>query len=337
MIDKTLFLFFLTKLNDTSINTQGVEFKGNYVFVRINDAQQFLSTSSYNAYDTEETNFTALAEVISNEEAFVENNNRSGWTKQYAFQFDIRDKDENLAALQELRDYLRANSTQTIVDDDTTYKMSIKVTRPIFAGNQQGAGTVFPTYVMTMYADTLETGFFGNEATHTMREYTTLGVDEITVGETYEITTLGTTDWEVIFGETELPYIVGYQGVAESVGTGTGEVTTVLQSAIFDQVTVSSATTTNPSNLLTENSNTKHQPVARGVSINFVLNYDGSLLNQAIRRVVEGKQDRETIFVYRKVFDGDSDDYNITITGGSVVYKNGVVVQINFNGVEINV
>ena len=281
MIDKAIFQFVLDTVNNQ--NTQGISFRGNYVFVRVNDIQQMLDTSTYNAYDTVDTDFCAMAEIISQETPYVEENNRSGWVKRYAFQFDIRDKDKTLTALQEFRNYLRENSVQSLVDDET-YKMNIKISRPCFVSNQQGAGTIFTTYYIDFFADMVETGFYGNEATHTM-----------------------------------------------AVSSGT------LQSVILDQVVISSATATNPSNILTVEQNTDNQPVSRGLTFNFIINYDGSTLLKTIRKVVEGKTSRETTFDYRKVFDGDTDNYEFVITSGSVVYKNGVIVAINFNGVETNV
>ena len=285
MIDKTIFQLMLDKLNDETINTQGVTFKGNFVFVRINDNQQMLETSTYNPYDSELADFVAMAEIVSQETAFVEENNRSGWVKRYAFSFDVRDRDTVLTALQQVRDYFRANSIQSIVDTvdtvDTTYNMNVKVSRPSFMGNQPDGGTVFSTYYMDFFADMVETGYYGNQATHTMA---VSGGTKVAINE--------------------------------------------------DSITISQATVTNPSNKLTSEVNTSNRVVSRGVSFDFTLNYDGSTLHKTIRRIIDGKVSRETRFDYRKVFNGDTYDYDLVITGGSCVYKKGVLVQLQFNMVE---
>ena len=279
MIDKKIFQFMLDTLNDE--NTQGVKFKGNYVFVRVNDNLQLLEASTYNPYDTVLSDFVAMAETVSQPTDYVEANNRTGWVKQYTFQFDVRNKDTVLEALQEVYNYLKLNNVQEIVDDET-YKFVLKPTRATFVGNQQGAGTVFTTYSMNLFAETIETGYYGNESTHTM-----------------------------------------------AVHNGT------LQSIIIDQVVIGSNVATNPTNDITSNVNTTHKAISRGVTLQFVINYDGTALNKTILGLVEGIGNRETTFDYRKVFDSVTSDYEFLITGGSVVYKNGVVIQIRFNGVEV--
>lgn len=288
MIDKTIFQLMLDKCNDATINTQGIKFKGNFVFVRVNDNQQMLEASTYNPYDSELNDFVPCAEIISQETSFVEDNNRSGWVKRYAFTFDIRDKDKTLTALQQVRDYFRENSTQTITDTvdtvDTVYKLNVKVSRPSFMGNQADAGTIYSTYYMDFFADMVETGYFGNEITHTM---------------------------------------------ALSGG--------IHQSVILDSVTIGSATATNPSNKLTVEANTNNKPISRGVTLQFILDYDGTALNKSIMSVVKGTTSRETIYEYKEVFDGVTTEYDFIITGGSVVSKKGVIVQVNFSGVQTNV
>jgi hypothetical protein len=272
----------LDKANDETINTQGVKIRGNYVFVRVNDNTQMLDESTYNSYDTVDTDFVAMAEIISQETPYVEANNRSGWVKRYAFEFDIRDKTKVLAALQEVRDYFFENTVQSITDDSTTYKMNVKVSRPMFVSNRQGAGTIFTSYYIDFFADMVETGYYGNEATHTM-----------------------------------------------CINGGT------LQSVILDQAIIGSATAMNPSNDLTSEGNTSNQPTARSVTFQFILNYDGTALSKSILSSVEGIGSRETTYDYRKVFDSVTRNYEFRITGGSAIYKNGVVLTINFNGVEV--
>ena len=285
MIDKTIFQLMLDKCNDATINTQGIKFKGNFVFVRVNDNQQMLEASTYNPYDSELNDFVPCAEIISQETSFVEDNNRSGWVKRYAFTFDIRDKDETLTALQQVRDYFRENSEQTITDTvdevDTEYTMNVKVSRPSFMGNQADAGTIYSTYYMDFFADMIETGAFANGVVHTM----------------------------ALRGETKV---------------ACGE----------DTITISQATTVNPSNKLTASANTENRPVSRAMSFDFFLNYNESDLHKEILSILDGNGDREQRFDYRKVFGTVTRDYDIIITGGSVVYKKGIVLQLRFKAVE---
>ena len=281
MIDKKIFQFMLDKLNNTSINTQGVKFKGNYVFVRVNDNLQLLEASTYNPYDTVLSDFVAMAETVSQPTDYVEANNRTGWVKQYTFQFDVRNKDTVLEALQETYNYLKVNNVQEIVDDET-YKFVLKPTRATFVGNQQGAGTVFTTYSMNLFAETIETGFYGDEAVHKMAKF-------------------GLTPNEVI----------------------------------MDSVTVGSAVSMDVDNDITENANTGNEPIARGVSLQFVLNYKGTALEREIRQVIEGKEDREKTYVYQKEFDTATETWTFRIVTGNVVYKKGGLIQLAFNGVEV--
>ena len=285
MIDKTIFQLMLDKCNDATINTQGIKFKGNFVFVRVNDNQQMLEASEYNPYDSKLNDFVPCAEIISQETSFVEDNNRSGWVKRYAFTFDIRDKDKTLTALQQVRDYFRENSEQTITDTvdtvDTEYTMNVKVSRPSFMGNQADAGTIYSTYYMDFFADMIETGAFANGVVHTM----------------------------ALRGETKV---------------ACGE----------DTITISQATTVNPSNKLTASANTENRPVSRAMSFDFFLNYNGSDLHKEILSILDGNGDREQRFDYRKVFGTVTRDYDIIITGGSVVYKKGIVLQLRFKAVE---
>ena len=167
MIDKKLFELILSKLNDDSINTQEVTFKGNYVFVRINNTQTMMEASSYNAYDLTQKRYIAMAEITSNPTDFVEENNRTDFVKDYAFQFPTNLQDEALEALQEVFLYFRSNNVQTVIDD-VTYKVLIKPSRPRFLGNQQQAGGIDSTYGMTFFMTLIETGEFTNTATHQM-------------------------------------------------------------------------------------------------------------------------------------------------------------------------
>lgn len=280
MIDQKIYQLWLDKFNDDSINTQSVSFNGNFVFVRVNDNLTVKQVSTYNSYDTVDKYMVVMGETVSLPTDFVDENNRTGWNKQLTFRFDVRHKDKVLEAIQEVYLYFKANTIQTI-EDDTTYKFKIKPSRPAFAGTEQGAGTVFVYYTMNFDCETIETGWYGDEATHTM----------------------------AINGET-------------------------LQSIILDQVLIGSATAVNPSNKLTVEENTDNTPISRGVTLQFVINYDGTTLNKKLRKVIEGKESRETKFDYRKVFDGDTDNYTFVISGGNLLYKKGVLAQLKFNGVE---
>lgn len=167
MIDKKIFQLMLSKLNDDTINTQGVKFKGNFVFVRMNDYQTLASASTYNPYDTVNSKYIGVAEIVSIPTDYVESNNRTEWLKTYAFQFRANMKDEALEALQEVYLYFKSNTVQTIVDD-TTYKLILRVNRPKLEGAQQQAGSMSIMYSMDLAAVTIETGYYGNEVTHEM-------------------------------------------------------------------------------------------------------------------------------------------------------------------------
>lgn len=280
MIDKKIFQFMLDTLNNE--NTQGIKFKGNYVFVRVNDNIQLLEASSYNPYDTVLSDFVAMAETVSQPTDYVEANNRTGWVKQYTFQFDVRKKDAVLEALQEIYNYLKLNNVQEIVDDET-YKFVLKPTRATFVGNQQGAGTVFTTYSMNIFAETIETGFYDDEVTHKMN----------------------------VKGST-------------------------VQTIIKDTATIGSATSMDVDNDITDNVNTSNEPVARGVSLQFVINYDDSTFQRVLRKVIEGKSSRETVFTYEKKMPNETaETWDFLVVTGNVVYKKGVLLQLAFNGVEV--
>jgi hypothetical protein len=280
MIDKKLYELILGKLNDATINTQGVTFKGNYVFVRYNDTQTLMEASTYNAYDLKQTVYIGMAEITSVPTDFVEKNNRTDFVKEYAFQFPVRMQDKALEALQEVFLYFRTNNVQTVVDN-VTYKVLIKPHRPRFLGNQQQAGGIDATYGMSFFITLIETGEFTNTATHEM-----------------------------------------------SISGGT------LQDLFIDAVNITNQTAVSSSNLLTSESNTKSEPISRSLSFTFTIYYDSSTLLETILGVVEGKTSRETLFTYQKTFDSVVRSWDIYITGGNVIYKNGLIHQITFNGTE---
>lgn len=280
MIDQKIYQLWLDKFNDKTINTQAVSFNGNHVFVRVNDNLTVATTSTYNPYDTVDKYVVVVGETVSLPTDYIDENNRTGWNKQLTFRFDVRQKDKVLEAMQQVYLYFKANTVQSIVDD-TTYKMIVKMSRPAFAGTEQGAGTVFVYYTMNIDADMLETGWFGNEAVHTM-------------------------------------------------GISSGALTSI----ILDELIIGSAVAVNPSNKLTVEENTDNKAISRGITYQFTIDYDGTTLNEKLRKVIEGIDSRETKFYYRKVFNSQTENHTFLITGGSVVYKKGVMIQLKFSGVQ---
>jgi len=275
MLDKKIYEYMLAKFN--SENTQEILFKGNFVFVRVNDTMQIMSASTYNANDLINTPFVGVAQGTSVETPFSESNNRSAFTKRLLFYFDIRNEEKVLDALDELRDYFLANRQHTIDGFKTVWRVS----RASFISNEATGGTVFATYYMDFFGDAVETGFYFDGATHKM-----------------------------------------------CVDGGT------LQSIIVSDVSISYATNMNPSNVITSESNTSNVPVSDGLSITMNIYYDSTTLLETLYKHITGKYSRETKYDYQVVFDSISQDYELYIQSGSVVYQNGLIAMLNITFVE---
>lgn len=279
MLDKVFYEYILAKFN---ANTSSVTFKGNYVYLRVNDTMTLMEATSYNAYDTAPVSYVACAEVISTETPFVESNNRSGWVKQYAFMFPLSKKDDVLAALQETRDTFLSTNTHTVTDGSDTYTFVIKCQRPTYAGATKArAGEIYVTYTMQLMADSVELGYYGN-------------------------TTV----------------------VSLAINGGT------LQALIVDSLTVSSANTIDPSNIITSESNISNAIIGRGVNFTLDVYYDSTTLLETLYKQIMGDTSREQIYDLRVVFDGITENYDVKVASGSVVFKKGVIVKLNITFVE---
>ena len=62
--------------------------------------------------------------------------------------------------------------------------------------------------------------------------------ESLVVGETYEIKTVGTTNWNTVFGTTGVTYAIGSTGTVAAVGSGTGDayLRSMFSRLVFDAV-----------------------------------------------------------------------------------------------------
>jgi len=286
MLQQEIYNYILMKAN---LTTQEITIKGNFVFLVIGDRPTMLEASTLNAFDTVKNKFIPMAETIDEEIPFRENNNRSDWVKQYAFQFPLRLKTEVITALNELRDYFYTHKTHTITDGSTNYTFDFKVSRPrLTAISPPQAGDVYITYSMQFTGVSIEHGKMSSGAVIKMRK----------------------------------------DGVA------------ALVTLLHDTITVSSKTAFDPLTLVDDIVNTKNNPLARGVGFQCEIYYDDSTtltkaLADDIYNSIGGKLARTTKFDFETVFNGITSTYECYISGGSYVFKDGLVQKLIFEMVEV--
>lgn len=126
MLSKEIFKQIIVDANKT---TEDVEFEGNYLFAFYDDTFIVQKQSTDNAYNVNDVEIVPVSEILSTEVPFIEDNNRSDFTKVIEFAFPS-DKTDVLEAMQDLRDYYFTNPRFTIVDNGITYNVNIKATRP---------------------------------------------------------------------------------------------------------------------------------------------------------------------------------------------------------------
>lgn len=126
MLSSKIYEEVITKAN---LNTQSITFEGNFLFGFYDDTFLIEKQDSNNAYNVSQVSFVPVSEIISTEQPFLEDNNRSDFTKIYEFAFPSNTPNV-IEALQELRDYYYANPTFTVLDNGVTYRVNAKVTRP---------------------------------------------------------------------------------------------------------------------------------------------------------------------------------------------------------------
>lgn len=109
----------------------------------------------------------------------------------------------------------------------------------------------------------------------------------------------------------------------------------VLQDLLIDDVTESVGIAVDTANDLLSEINTKNVPISNGVTKQFNVYYDSSVLLETILKQIQGKHTREQIYDYSVTFDGVTQTFELYMIGGSVVWKNGVPVRLLFNMVEV--
>lgn len=92
----------------------------------------------------------------------------------------------------------------------------------VFKASGVGAGTGTATCFGTTGTGTVEVGYDGSSGSPV-----TVNAGSFSIGEAYEITVLGTTDWNIVAGTTGYTYNVGDIIIADNVGSGTGQAQTI--------------------------------------------------------------------------------------------------------------
>lgn len=163
-------IFYNYVLTAANLNTQSIKFKGNFAYVRVGDAMYMYEQDTNNPYNMRKERFVAMAETTDENVPYREENERNGWIKEYSFQFASRKKEDVIPALNELTQYFKDNPVATI--DGAKY--SFKATHPRFVSKSlQQNGDIELTYAITITADSVETGYFGDESTITLTDSVT--------------------------------------------------------------------------------------------------------------------------------------------------------------------
>ena len=311
---------------------QDLKFKGGYLNHILPNGVPYVreQTDPLTAFSFETFEFIPVAEELSQETPSVNDSDRSDYVFRYSIMFRSVYEEQVENALDEFRDYFLANKQFTLEG----YNVAIKTTRAD-KSPQVGidGGWYYPVYQFTVYATAIKRGYIKKDADTfriALEEGFGVSVDTntIVIGAYYEITFLGTSDWNVVFGTSEVTYEVGYKGTVTSRTSGTGTA-----KPTYEPIVVLEDIMTTQGNANFSNSTGKGKASITVATLNNRVqimyesnNYICSLLYQRCMN----KIDEDTSFIVRSTFDGEDYDYaKVQITNASRTLKdNNVVIML---------
>ena len=328
-------------LNTQTVSTKrgretALQFQGGYLLGVLPSGIPYavIQTDTTTKYSYDNVEIIPVSEELSQETPSVNKSDRSDYVFRYQVMFRSEMKTVVENALEEFRTYFFENK-QFELDD---YTVAIKTTRADKLPNVAiDGGMFFNYYAFTVYLTAIKDGYIKKDTDYwRMAEDENFGLStnaiNLVVGRAYEITTLGTTNWNFVFANTDETYAVGSRGVCVNVGTGTGVAKRSYQDLTV--ITDTFATQGNPIFTLTEDKGKGFiTTTTSNASLQIV--YNGTVLEDLIYDWVMNDLDKDTVFKLQHIFNGNLYSYGeCYISSASRTLTDNGAVLITFDWIE---
>lgn len=155
MLQVQIYNNLLTKLQSVT----DLDIVGNYTYVQYDNSLKIVNLDDMTSMNYQETEAVPFAENFIVERTFIEKINRTEYETEYVLLFPLEKEEECIQALQDFRDLVFNNPTDTITDDGTTYNIEFKISR----GQKKTIsavedGTVYVTYGVNVFMTLVENG-----------------------------------------------------------------------------------------------------------------------------------------------------------------------------------
>jgi hypothetical protein len=313
---KLLYDKVVTVLN---LNSVGLLFDGGYEFIMYNGIPHIIDQTSLNEFEYQRTEVIPVSEEYNQETPSVNATDRSDYICQYQVYFRLQKVEDMKTALNEFRDYFFTNKHFTL----DGYNVGIKTVR----GNKQSSmmvegGNIYAMYKIDVYCTATKYGYIVQDSDiWKMRKQDITTAGDFTIGQSYEIITVGTTDFTAIGADANT---VGEEFVATGVGTGTGTCKDAFKT--LKLIEDNAGTQTNPlfSNATASGKGT---PTLKTLATKLRIAYEGDYFTKHLYSFIMNKEDKDRVYDLVHIFDDETFEYEVNlntttrrlIIGGTVI------------------
>ena len=311
-----------------NLNTGGLLFDGGYEFVIYNGIPYVIDRDSTNPFDYERTEVIPVTAEYEQETPSVNASDRSDYTLQYQIMFRLKNLEDAKTALNEFRTYFFTNKQFTL----DGYTVAIKTVR----GNKQSSfmtegGNVYARYKIDIYLTAIKYGYIVKDTDIVkMRKSDTTTAGSFVTGRTYEIITIGTTDFTAIGASANT---IGVEFTATGVGSGTGTVKDVYKT--LKLVEDNTGTQGNP--IFSNATDTgKGHLTATTIASKLQVIYESDYFTKHLMSACMNKEDKDQEYEITFTIDGVDFDYDAYISGSSRTIRVGGVLYMLVDWIEVD-
>jgi hypothetical protein len=322
---KLLYDKVVTVLN---LNSEGLLFDGGYEYIIYNGMPYVIDQSTTEAYDYQRTEVIPVSEEYNQETPSVNATDRSDYICQYQIMFRVQNLDNVKTALNEFRDYFFTNKQFTL----DGYTVGIKTVR----GNKQNSimvegGNIYAIYKIDVYCTATKYGYIVSDSDKwEMRRQDTLTAGSFVVGTTYEIISVGSTDFTGLGASANT---IGVEFTATGAGVGTGTV----KEAYVTLKLIEDATATQGNPIFSNaSSKGKGKNLLNTLSSKLRIAYESNVFTKHLYSYVMNQEDKDQIYDIKHTFDSEVFTYEASLGASSRRLVVGGTVILDIDWFEVD-
>ena len=335
MFKKLMYEKVVTQLND---NTQDTVFKGGYLIGLYGQGSPYvIDSSTLSAFDYQRVTVIPVSEEYFTETPSVHIADRSDYVAQYQIMFQTSRETEVMTVMDEFRDYFFSNKQFTL----DGYNVSIKTTR----GEKQPAvpvdrGDFYVRFKINVYLTAIKSGKIWSDTDTWSIRLKEITAGSFEIGKSYQIVTVGTTSFTSIGASANT---VGVIFTATGIGTGTGTaiMTTVaiIAPTTYQQLKLESDTIATVGTSTFSNATGKALGRISTTALSSKISYfhNATEMEKTIYKAIMNKLDKDTQFELKHIFESDTFEYNVFISGGQRTRIDNAVKLFTFDWLEADI